>query len=132
MFVYKENYWREFSMASIKLFLESYFDIVMCVMLNFVAFIKMEDEWSSFFATKTDAMCSTLTIIFSSLIFFFPVLAHYWIRKNQDRLGQEQDEFLSILLEGVDPHNYHASMYTVYFLTRRLITGVILITLVEW
>jgi hypothetical protein len=35
-------------------------------------------------------------------------------------------------MEGVNPHNYHASMFTVYFLLRRLATGIVLIALTEY
>ena len=45
MFAYEENYWRELVKATYKLFLESYFDLVMCVMLNTFAFFKMSDGW---------------------------------------------------------------------------------------
>ena len=40
------------------------------------------------------------------------------------------DELLSILMEEVDPYEYHASMYNVYFLIRRFFTGLTLIGLV--
>ena len=35
-------------------------------------------------------------------------------------------------MTGVNPHNFHASMFTVYFLLRRLVTGIILIALIQW
>jgi hypothetical protein len=45
MFLYEENYWRELVKATYKLFLESYFDLVMCVMLNTFVFFKMSEGW---------------------------------------------------------------------------------------
>lgn len=73
--VYEENYWSGCVGATYKLFLESYFDIVMCVMLNGFAFIKSDDEWASFFATGDDALCSTITIVYAALIFFYPLMS---------------------------------------------------------
>ena len=35
-------------------------------------------------------------------------------------------------MEGINPHSYHASMYIVYFILRRLATGIILVSLVDW
>jgi hypothetical protein len=77
MLFYEGNYWNEFVKATFKLFLESYFDIVMCVLLNLFAFFTMEDDLSSFFATRDDALCSTITIIYSALVLFFPLMC--WI-----------------------------------------------------
>ena len=82
MFVYEEDYWSEFVKATMKLFLESYFDLVMCVLLNLSAFIKTEDEWSSFFATGPDAFCSTITIIYSALVLFFPYICWKVVHDN--------------------------------------------------
>jgi hypothetical protein len=42
------------------------------------------------------------------------------------------DGVLEMLMEGVNPHNYDASMYIVYFLIRRLLTGVGLVVFVEY
>ena len=82
MKAYEDNYWSEFVKATYKLFLESYFDIVMCVMLNMFAFFNMEDEWFSFFYTLDDAFCSTITVVFSTFIIFFPFISWYMIDKN--------------------------------------------------
>ena len=35
-------------------------------------------------------------------------------------------------MEDVNPYNYHASMFTVYFLIRRLIAAIILVVLIDW
>jgi hypothetical protein len=132
MLFYEESYWNAFVKGTFKLFLESYFDLVMCVMLNFYAFITMDDEWSSFFATRDDALCSTITIIYSVLVLFFPLMCWIMIQRHQGQLDHDQGEFLSIIMEGVNPHNFHASMFTVYFLLRRLATGIILVALIDY
>ena len=129
---YEDNYCREFAKASCKLFLESYFDIVMCVMLNSFAFFKMSDGWQSFFETRDDAICSSITLLYTAFILSFPAITGVIIHRNQGRLGQDLDEFLEVVMEGVDPHSYHASMYTVYFLWRRLATGFVLLALVDY
>ena len=51
---HEDDYWTSFIKASFKLFLESYFDLVMCAMLNLHGFINQHDEWKSFFATRDD------------------------------------------------------------------------------
>jgi len=83
MLAYEDSYWNEFIKASYKLFLESYFDLVMCVLLNLFAFVKMDDEWSSFFATRDDALCSTVTVLWGFMVLFFPLIAWHLIHHNQ-------------------------------------------------
>ena len=124
MFCYEESFWNEFVSASFKLFLESYFDIVICTFLNLKAFIQKNDmnDFKEFFATNDDIMCSTITIFYTCLVVYFPVYAYFKIKFHQDNFD-DPDPFLETLLEGVNPHNYHASMYTVYFLIRRFLTG---------
>ena len=39
---------------------------------------------------------------------------------------------IAILMEGVNPHSYHASMYSFYFLVRRLLTGIVLVIFVDF
>ena len=42
------------------------------------------------------------------------------------------DGMLEIIMEGVKPHSYHASMYSVYFLVRRFLTGVGLVVFADY
>ena len=80
------------------------------------------NDFKEFFATNDDIMCSTITIFYTCLVVYFPVYAYFKIKFHQDNFD-DPDPFLETLLEGVNPHNYHASMYTVYFLIRRFLTG---------
>ena len=42
------------------------------------------------------------------------------------------DGMMEVLMEGVNPNKYHSSMYTVYFLFRRLLTGFGLVVFVDY
>ena len=35
-------------------------------------------------------------------------------------------------MDGVNPRDYHSSMFTVYFLLRRLVTGFVLLALIDY
>ena len=129
MLVYEENYWNQFVKSSYKLFLESFFDLVICSLINVFAFFNSADKFSTFFESWENIGCSTLSIVYSILIIFFPLMAWRSIQYNQGRLKLHQSDFVRVIMEGVDPHSYHASMFTVYFLVRRLFTGFILIAL---
>ena len=59
---------------SYKLFLESYFEVVVCSTINVIAFINYRDDFKSFFSTVSDAICSIITIVFSALVLLFPIV----------------------------------------------------------
>lgn len=132
MIVYEKNYLKEIVRGSFKLLLEGYFDLTIGVMVNLSAFILSNIEIETFFASRDDVICSTATIIWSALILFFPIFSWKIINDNQETLDSNDDSFLSVLMEGVNPHNYYASMYSVYFVIRRFFTGILLVWLVEW
>ena len=75
MLVYVENYWEDFVDGTLKLFLESYFDLVICTGLNLTAFYRTSnlEDLKQFFVTKDDVICSTITILHACLVLFFPI-----------------------------------------------------------
>ena len=133
MFVYEDNYWTGLINGSIKLFLESYFDLVICTSINVTAFVRSKNllDFKEFFATRDDIICSTITITYSFMILFFPVYCYKYIQSYKGSF-KKMDEIMEIIMEGVNPHNFNASMYTFYFLLRRLMTGVGLVVFVEY
>ena len=104
----------------------------MCSMINSYAFIMYKEDFKSFFSTPSDAICSTITFIYSALVLFFPYFSWMLIHRFQGCPRHDKEDFLEILMEGINPHSYQASMYTVYFILRRLATGIILVSLVDW
>ena len=128
MLVYQKSYWNSLIQSSCKLFLESYFDLVICTLINLFAFIEYNSEFATFFIGSSNKLSSVSTIVFTVLITLFPLTTWFIINFSQADLSYYEDEFLNVVMKGVNPNNYHASIYTVYFLMRRLATGLILIT----
>ena len=133
IYVYSKSYVNDFLHSSFKLFLESYFDIVICTMINLVSFKRSKNaiDFAEFFGTWSDTACSTITIVYTFTILYMPVFVYKLIRNYKDDLDN-QNELLRIVMEGVNPHNYNATMYTFYFVVRRLLTGVILVVFHEY
>ena len=115
--------------STFKLFLEAYFDLVICTVLNNFAFLRNNHEAKKYFATIDDAICTITTIVFNFCILFFPYLCYRMIKlyledkkkenKKETEKEMEMDEFQSMIMEGINPKNYHASMYTFYFMMRK-------------
>ena len=70
--------------------MESYFDLVICTMINLLALsqTKSSEEFMSFFETPLDAACSTMVLIFSLLFFVYPIWGAAKISMNQGKLDQ--------------------------------------------
>ena len=49
MFVHQKSYCKSLINSTIKLFLESYFDLVICTLINLFAFIEYNTEFATFF-----------------------------------------------------------------------------------
>jgi hypothetical protein len=62
------------------LFLEGYIDIVLSCFLNVMAIWEEDtmEGMASYFATRDDFMCSTVTIV----AFFMVIFAPFWITYN--------------------------------------------------
>ena len=65
---------------SLRLFLESYFDIAIGTFINLMAFYQAESlaDFGAFFSTPTDFINSMITIVMAFSIFYFP----YWMFKR--------------------------------------------------
>lgn len=78
LWVYTKDYWQLAKNALQKLFIESYFDLLFCSILNVVALIQSQAEDGSIyehFSTWHDVLNSSLTILYSLAILILPV---YW------------------------------------------------------
>ena len=133
-FAYEDHYLINLSRDSIKLFMESYFDLVFCAMINIWALTHFQNsaDLQSFFETPLDVLASTLTIIYSILLLIYPVFGYIGVWKNQGRLNTRKvQKQLQPLLEGIKLNEFHSSMFNVYFLWRRLFSGIILVAFNE-
>jgi hypothetical protein len=62
---------------------------------------------------------------------FFPLYSFKVIMFYKNLPGKK-DGVYEILMEGVNPHNFHSSMYIIYFLGRRFTTGALLVICVDY
>lgn len=88
--MYADDWKADISNEITKLFLESYFDIVMCALLALLSFLERDEngyiKFASFFSTFTDFWCTSLSLLHMFLIIFFPGLSFYRIYLNFDRI----------------------------------------------
>ena len=119
--------------GTLKLFLECYFDLVICTAMNITSFTRTKnfEEFKEFFDTMDDTFCSTLTILHAIFVVVFPLYSFYLIHSNQGKF-EKKEGLLEVLMEGVNPHSYHSSMYTFYFLVRRFLTGIGLVIFIDF
>ena len=78
-FVFYSHFGKAMWMATLKLYLESYFDLVICSFLNLYAF-GSNGGIAQFWTTRDDRYCSVMTIIYSIFTITFPaiVLKYTW------------------------------------------------------
>ena len=118
--------------AYLKLFLESYFDICFCAMLNSIAFKESNDhgELSLHFSTLSNISCSVITIFYDFALLTFPVYGYLVVKKNFETLETTKTiEKYGIFTEGMRVRNMHQALYNIYFMSRRFITALVLIFL---
>ena len=129
--VYRENYIYVLWMGLQKLFLESYFDLVMCSFLGNSAFIRM-NEWKSFWKTSDDRFSSIITMIFTFFVLMYPITIY---RETKRIRGIPKSRLLGIselIMESIKPNDDKAAMYIFLFVMRRLSTGIVLVVLADW
>ena len=82
MYVYEKNYWNELVVSTIKLFLESFFDLTICTAINLTSFSRSKNklDFMEFFGTRDDIICSTITILYACLVLFFPIYTYKMIK----------------------------------------------------
>lgn len=134
IWAYKTSYVNFFIINFNKLILESYFDISMCTLINVLAFIESKDL-SLFWSTTDDIICSLITIIHSFIIVILPFFSLYLVtshwKKDVDP-DQKLSLWLPIIKVDIRQDNYFASLSTVFFIFRRLLTVLVLILLVSY
>ena len=123
-------------METLKLYLECYFDLVVCSFINVDAFLmtKNNDELKSFFTESSDDIfCSTLTLFYFVMVLAFPVFVFMILRKFQGKFDHPYiPDIVCVFMDGVKTDDYHSSMYNVYFLGRRFLTAFVLVWLRDY
>ena len=100
---YRKSYMMEIRNAHLKLFMESYFDLAFCALLNFLSFYANKDYTiAAYFQTNEDIACSTITFIYFVIIFVFPLYGYILIMKNLDDHGNlRSSEKVEVFIEDV-------------------------------
>ena len=126
---YRSSYKKEITHAQLKLFMESYFDLAMCAMLNFLSFYTNKNyTMGDYFGTFDDILCSMITLVYFVLIFVFPVWGYKLITENMDDLEKpEIKDKVEVFIDEVKTDTRHRALYNIYFLSRRLFTVIVLV-----
>jgi hypothetical protein len=84
--VYENNYWKYFLDSIVKLYMESYFDLIFCTLINVAALMESKDMQvlEQFFATRNDIVCSVITLFYAVMSIVFPIYGLVMIVKNRD------------------------------------------------
>ena len=130
--VYENNYFK--ALGIIKLYMESYFDIVFCSFINLTALWGCNNytEFRVYFSTPSDFACSVITIFYTLVMPVFPVYGAIMIYYNRDRLEKKKvQEHLGVYLEGVRLDQMNSALFNVFFLIRRLLTGFVIVIFSE-
>jgi hypothetical protein len=115
--------------TTLRLLLESYFDIAIGVFSNIRAFLESTDakDFLLFFATPADFANSVIVIVLAITIFYFPLWMYRKIhRQREDLENPEFKEELGWLFEDLRVDNLQVALYQYYFLVRRLYFAFIL------
>lgn len=132
---HSSNAMGEYKYANQKLFLESYYDVVMCSIINTIAFkdSKNYDEFKEHWNSFDNVLNSTVTCTCLLLIFVFPIYGFVSIVKHRKSL--EFQAFIvenRVFLEDVSQRTVINSLYTIFFLARKAIMIMIFIFLNEY
>jgi hypothetical protein len=114
----------------LKLFMESYFDVCFCVLINLIGFKEALDTGTigDHFATWYDFINSSATIFYSVVLVMFPWHAFKVIYANFEALSTDRmlEEF-GIYYEDYRTKTRATALYNVFFMVRRLVTSLILV-----
>jgi hypothetical protein len=78
--------------ATLRLLMESYFDLSICTFINLIAFYECQsfEEFSTFFSTPTDAICSIITMVMFVVILVFPAWIFMRVHANRHDLSNRE------------------------------------------
>ena len=132
MKVYSNSYWGDTKYSSLKLYMESYFDLTMCSFLGYLAFSTDSTKGGigEFMENYSDITNSLVTIVYLVMGFIFVIVGLTCLYKNRKDLQSNQfNHSMRVYFEGVRNSSLSKMMYNLVFLSRRLITGLVLVLL---
>jgi len=143
----KSKWWREIGIkyyvadikqgiwdGSVKLFMETYIDLCFCALLNDYAFFEsyFNKDWREFWQGYPNIMCSSITMIYTVLVFVFPLWGLYGICKNFGNLQDPVvDSKIGMFYRDNRTQYMHQALYNIVFLVRRGLSVMILIYMVD-
>ena len=89
MRVYIKSYKKDTIYASLKLYMESYFDLTLCAVLGGLAFVndyEKGETFADYFRTPDDIFNSAVTIMYISLAVIFPLFGYAMIMRYWTKL----------------------------------------------
>ena len=133
MKVYSDSYWDNIKYSSLKLYMESYFDLTMCAFLGSLAFNADQSEGrgiGEFMDNYSDIINSLVTMVYIGMGIVFVLVGFIRLYRNRHDLQSKQfNHSMRVYLEGVRNSSLSKMMYNLVFLSRRLITGLVLVML---
>lgn len=126
--VHEDSYKTALWQSIFKLFVESYFDLVMCAALGLLAFVDEGVKFTDFWQTIDDSVNSSVSILYS----IFVVAALFWffsiITRNLKSLKlSKMTKKYGVLYSDNKFNTLARALYTVFFLWRRFMTVMILV-----
>jgi hypothetical protein len=135
--VYSKDWKKDIVDQSVKLFVESYFDLVMCSGLAMHAFYvddgKGRYSFPLFWKAKDDIWCSIISIGFTFLIIYYPVKSYLFVLENFDKLHLKKFRTKhEALFEESRVETKLQALYMVIFMLRRFFSVCVLMVLDFW
>lgn len=131
IWAHEDSYSSMFGIASSKLFMESYFELLIFTIINVLSFEGSINAgtFKQFYSTPLEVVSISLVGAYLLLFLIYPIFGAVLIYMNQENLkyGKVPSQ-LKPFLEGLKMNNFHSLMYNIYFLIRRIMTAVILVT----
>jgi len=103
------------------LFMENFFELFMCALLNGVALMNAHSDgvFGEFFETTPDVVCSTITILYTLML---PIFLIYAFRVTKPGISRE-----GMFFDGINTKHRWQAKYHALFLLRRTVICLILV-----
>ena len=131
--VFNRHPTRSFVQGFLKLFMESYFEVIICLALNLYAIINYKNPVQGFFNNSNNITCSLFTIFYSLLAIIFPVWGTIFLVRNFDNLHLNSIKLdYNFLFSDLKLKHLRQVLFHMLFLLRRLATMSVLVLLSDF
>jgi hypothetical protein len=131
MWAYEDSYSREATQGTLKLFLEGYFDLILCAFLMFLAISTSDGkDYDEFFKGFNNRFCFSLTVFYAISLFIFPIFGIYKIYVGSKWKILDSDDFqhsYNYLVSDLNLSKFSTSMYHMFFICNRIIIATTLV-----